>query len=110
MCKWHGGSYEGNLPVKLHSTAEGENKICSVDPCIQPLVQAINDAGIRTLNSCCGHGVRPTSIVLEDGRYLMILSQEDHDIISNRYPALCEASPRAEAVANAPYWSPGGAK
>lgn len=42
------------------------------DPCLVPLVKALNDAGIRTVASCCGHGHRPGNIVLEDGRELVI--------------------------------------
>jgi hypothetical protein len=36
------------------------------DPCIEPLVRALNDAGIATRASCCGHGHRPGNIVLAD--------------------------------------------
>lgn len=42
------------------------------DPCIAPVVKALNDAGLRTIASCCGHGRRPGNIVLEDGRELFI--------------------------------------
>jgi len=27
-----------------------------VDACIAPLVQMLNDFGVRTVGSCCGHG------------------------------------------------------
>lgn len=43
-----------------------------VDPCIAPLVQALNDAGIATVASCCGHGHRPGNIALADGRELIV--------------------------------------
>ncbi|MEE9198152.1 MAG: hypothetical protein V3U45_08395 [bacterium] len=36
-----------------------------VDRCIAPVVQRLNDAGVRTLNSCCGHGRAPGSIFYE---------------------------------------------
>jgi hypothetical protein len=42
------------------------------DPCIAPLVAALNDAGIPTIASCCGHGHRPGIITLADGRELLI--------------------------------------
>ena len=46
-----------------------------VDPCIAPLVQALNDGGIQTEASCCGYGNRPGSIILEDkNRWLFISS------------------------------------
>lgn len=31
------------------------NKIFRVDACIAPIVKALNDGGIKTLASCCGH-------------------------------------------------------
>jgi hypothetical protein len=42
------------------------------DPCIAPLVKALNDAGIRTVASCCGHGTANGNIMLGDGRELLI--------------------------------------
>lgn len=42
------------------------------DPCLVPLVRALNDGGIRTVASCCGHGERDGSICLADGRELVI--------------------------------------
>lgn len=47
------------------------------DPCLVPLVRALNDGGLRTVASCCGHGQVPGSVVLEDGRWLMILPDDD---------------------------------
>lgn len=42
------------------------------DPCIAPLVKALNDGGIRTVASCCGHGAANGNIALADGRELLI--------------------------------------
>lgn len=42
------------------------------DPCIAPLVAALNSGGLRTVASCCGHGRRPGQIALADGRELFI--------------------------------------
>ena len=42
------------------------------DPCIAPIVRALNDAGIRTVASCCGHGHQHGNVALEDGRELVI--------------------------------------
>lgn len=42
------------------------------DPCIAPLVAALNAGGLPTLASCCGHGHRPGRVTLRDGRELMI--------------------------------------
>lgn len=42
------------------------------DPCIEPLVRALNAGGIPTVASCCGHGERHGGIALRDGRELII--------------------------------------
>lgn len=42
------------------------------DPCIAPIVKALNEAGIPTVASCCGHGERPGNIALRDGRELIL--------------------------------------
>lgn len=42
------------------------------DPCLVPLVKALNDGGLPTVASCCGHGKQDGSIVLADGRELLI--------------------------------------
>lgn len=47
------------------------------DPCIAPLVTALNVAGIATVASCCGHGCRPGHIMLADGRELVIARDWD---------------------------------
>jgi hypothetical protein len=44
----------------------------SVDSCIARIVEALNKACIRTVASCCGHGIRPGNIALADGRELII--------------------------------------
>lgn len=48
------------------------------DPCIAPLVRALNASGIPTSASCCGHGHRPATIMLADGRELVIAP--DHTV------------------------------
>lgn len=42
------------------------------DPCLVPLVRALNEVGLRTIASCCGHGRRPAQIVLADGREIIV--------------------------------------
>ncbi len=51
-------------------TASG--KVGSADPCIAKLVQGLNDIGFETIASCCGHGHRPGSVILKDGREFVI--------------------------------------
>jgi len=46
------------------------------DPCLEPLVRALNDAGLRTVASCCGHGKRPGRIDLANGTVLFVADPE----------------------------------
>ena len=54
-----------------------DGRMRPVDPCIAPIVQALNDAGIQTRASCCGHGAQPGSIMLMDGREVLIAPDFD---------------------------------
>lgn len=51
----------------------------SCDPCLAPIVRALNEGGVRTrtVASCCGHGERLGSIALADGRQLVIVPDLD---------------------------------
>ncbi len=42
------------------------------DACLASLIQALNEAGMRTVASCCGHGEHPPMIALADGREIFI--------------------------------------
>jgi hypothetical protein len=42
------------------------------DPCLEPLVRALNDAGMKTVASCCGHGGNDSSVALADGRWIVL--------------------------------------
>jgi len=44
-----------------------------VDTCIASIVQALNDANIETTYACCGHYKAPGSIMLADGRELLVV-------------------------------------
>lgn len=43
-----------------------------VDAEIAPLVAALNAGGFETVASCCGHGFRPATVALADGREIII--------------------------------------
>lgn len=57
-----------------HLTWDGIERLTptKVDSCIAPIVAALNLAGIRTTQSCCGHGKGPGRIDLWDGRVLIV--------------------------------------
>lgn len=43
------------------------------DPCLVPIIKALNDGGLPTISSCCGHGSYVSSIALADGRWVLVL-------------------------------------
>lgn len=66
MCEW------GNTVKVWLCRPQRGSYIASVDSCLAPLVQALNNAGIETIASCCGHGHLTGSIILRDNRVLEI--------------------------------------
>jgi len=73
MCTW-GDEVLLRVPVPAALSHTGAFRWAekAVDRCIAPIVQALNDAGIYTANSCCGHGQADGEIILHDGRVLRI--------------------------------------
>jgi hypothetical protein len=69
MCKW-GTTTLVHIPTASYRGEVGRER--GVDSCIAPIVKALNDAGIGTVASCCGHGRPPGTIALVDGRELLI--------------------------------------
>ena len=63
--------HKHQILVKLCNKQRGSCR-ANVDACIAPLVKSLNDAGIETLASCCGHGKIDGNIALKDGRELII--------------------------------------
>ena len=49
----------------------------AIDPCLAPIVKALNDGGILTAASCCGHGGGMGDIWLDDGRVLAVFDDWD---------------------------------
>ena len=43
-----------------------------IDPCILQIIKSLNQGGVETIASCCGHGRRPGNIILKDGREILI--------------------------------------
>ena len=66
MCKWG-----------THTTLSINNKSVFIDSCIASIVEALNAAGIKTIASCCGHKRNFGSIVLADGRELLVCKDFD---------------------------------
>jgi hypothetical protein len=73
MCNW--GETEllaVTIPKHLSHTGKSYQKTVDIDKCIYPIVKALNQGGISTIASCCGHGKIPGSIILEDNKELII--------------------------------------
>ncbi len=73
MCGW-GDTIEMRLVVPARLSHDGKiyRRAVAIDRCIAPLVAALNNAGIRTVASCCGHGKGMGNIALDGGRELII--------------------------------------
>ena len=53
-----------------------------IDFCISDIVASLNASGIETVASCCGHGKDDGSILLDDGRILIVkLPKNTHKIM-----------------------------
>jgi len=78
MCKWGTDELvEVTIPAELSYTGNERKKMVGIDQCIAPIIKALNEAGIRTDYSCCGHGDKEGVILLHDERVLMIKSPEE---------------------------------
>ncbi|MEN6462797.1 MAG: hypothetical protein ABFC94_15690 [Syntrophomonas sp.] len=85
MCE-HGNEImlDLTIPAYLSHTGRGFIKSCGIDACIAPIVKALNDGGIYTITSCCGHGKEPGSILLADGYEILIIAPES--LQNNTFP------------------------
>ena len=66
MCG-HVGTYEDTVAMPL------ARRVQHIDRCISQLVAALEAGGCEPVASCCGHGKKPGSVMLRDGRELRIL-------------------------------------
>lgn len=71
----------GTVPVKVVRKTGSPKayviRVIFVDKEIEDLVRALNDAGLETIASCSGHGIRHGRISLRDGRELIIARDYD---------------------------------
>jgi hypothetical protein len=77
MCRWGSSvSVLVRIPADLSATGKSRSALIEVDACIAPIVKALNEAGVETIGSCCGHGKTDGSILLADGRELIIKARK----------------------------------
>ena len=83
MCKSHGGTWNGTEIQRING------RLYNIDKCIAQIVKALNMSGLKTVASCCGHGKRPGSIALGDGREIIIVSDyKDGRKIDECFPSM----------------------
>lgn len=58
------------IPAEISRTGKFRWAWKGIDTCIAPIVEALNNAGFYTANSCCGHGKEGGTILLHDGRII----------------------------------------
>jgi hypothetical protein len=56
---------------------ETETGLKEVDFEVWPLVKALNDGGLATTASCSGHGHLPPTVILKDGRWIIVVKDFD---------------------------------
>lgn len=70
MCE-HGDHVEVENLLAFDGESQ-HRRTWKIDACIAPIVKALNEGGVATVASCCGHGKTPGRIDLEDGRILVM--------------------------------------
>lgn len=58
--------------VVIRPSEPGRRNGIWCDPCLEPLVRALNDGGMATVASCCGHEHSPGWVMLADGRCVLL--------------------------------------
>ncbi len=85
MCKWDTTTLvKVTIPARLSYTGKERIKMVGVDSCIASIVKVLNDNGILTDASCCGHGKMFGSIILADGRELLISPDRETTLKAER--------------------------
>lgn len=54
------------VPAAIRAQTDDRETVC-IDACIAPVISALWEYGLPTLNSCCGHNKCPASIVIPGG-------------------------------------------
>lgn len=83
MCRW-GSDTVLNLTVDKAVSHTGNQRLADVkiDSCIAEFVENLNHSGVRTVNSCCGHGKGEGRILLSSGANLILPRATEGEIIT----------------------------
>ena len=79
MCKW-GETTDVKvwIPAELSHDGKARWAMKPLDNCIVDIVKGLNNMGVYTIGSCCGHGKGDGEIFLEDGRELIVRQRKDN--------------------------------
>lgn len=88
-----------NREAAMTVTSRDETGTATVwcDPCLAPLIRVLNNGGIGTIASCCGHGEYPGWVMLTDGRFIDVYESQEQQI-SVRYPDRLDAWRRQQTA------------
>lgn len=72
------------VTILAHLAHDGQQRraVKDVDACIANIVRALNDGGVMTTSSCCGHGRSDGSVLLADGREIILRSGDGNGLPS----------------------------
>jgi hypothetical protein len=70
------GEFSCQVPMPINGRLQG------IDYCIAHIIAALNAANIKTLASCCGHGEITGSIILDDGRELVVRKYDEKNYVN----------------------------
>jgi hypothetical protein len=73
------GTNEHCVPLSVH------NKVVYVDYCVARLVAALEAGGMNPIASCCGHGIQPPTVLLDDDTWVMVLTRKQGEETTARY-------------------------
>lgn len=77
MCEWGDTALVYvKIAADLSATGAEQWKHKAIDSCIANLVRVLQGGGIDMRGSCCGHGGMFGNIYLQDGRVLVIATEE----------------------------------
>ena len=99
MCKWGTHVKVKLMEIDLKGLTVEQNKGRAeklgmeeneelVDSCIAPLVQMLNDYGIKTISCCCGHGKVSHSYIRISSQNIELLSMGEDLTVHLKFPYL----------------------
>lgn len=61
-CESTFGDYKCHVPTNIK---DSKGRVVNVDKCLKEAIESLNDKGMKTIASCCGHGIINPSVIIE---------------------------------------------